>query len=263
MKHVALALALALVAGSVGTAIAQDHGAHGARGDHAGGVEAQPHGEGGGEGHEAAGAGHAEHGDPTKNFNWTGHWAPFGSSSYNNLDEHGGSLESGEEHMSVPFVLVLINFGIILFILGWKVAPIARQMAEKRSDDIKGALDEAGRLRDQAKAKLEEYSAKLKAADTEINRMLQQLRADAEAERARIIAAAEEAAALMKKDADDRIRMEIERANVALQQEVVRAATIAAEQILREKTTPADHQKLVDAFLGNVVAAAAEARGRT
>lgn len=243
LRH--LGLSLALCVGFTGTASAAK-----------GSAEAAPHGEGGGEGHDA-------HGDPTKTFNWTSNPMPFGSSSYNNLDQHGGTLEPGEEHMSVPFVLVLINFGIILVILGWKVAPLARGMAEKRSDDIKGALDEAARLRDEAKRKLEEYSAKLKQADDEIDRMLNQLRKDAESERERIIAAAAEAAALMKKDADDRIRMEIERANVALQQEIVRAATLAAEKLLREKTTPADHQKLVDAFLGNVAAAAKEARGRT
>ncbi len=240
--------------------------------------EAEPtaHGEGG-EGHEPAGTGHDEHGDPSKSFNWVGHPAPFGSSSYNNLDQEGGPLGDGlmgpekralkehefEEHMSVPFVLVLVNFGIILFVLGWKVGPMARQMAEKRSDDIKGALDEAARLRDEAKAKLEEYSGKLRQAESEIDTMIKQMRADADAERKRIIANAEEQAALFKKDAADRIRAEIERAHVVLQREVVAAATAVAEQLLREKTTPADQAKLIDGFLGNVAAAAHDARGRT
>lgn len=226
--------------------------------------EAEPTAHGaGGEGHEPAGTGHDEHGDPSKSFNWLGHPAPFGSSSYNNLDQHGGSLQAGEEHMSVPFVLVLVNFGIILFLLGWKVGPMARQMAEKRSDDIKGALDEAARLRDEAKAKLEEYSGKLRQAESEIDTMIKQMRADADAERKRIIANAEEQAALFKKDAADRIRAEIERAHVVLQREVVAAATAVAEQLLRDKTTPADQAKLIDAFLGNVAAAAHDARGRT
>jgi len=216
-----------------------------------------------GEHGEAGHAEHAEHGDPSKTFNWTSHWLPFGSSSYNNIDQHGGTLESGEEHMSVPFVLVLINFGIILVILGWKVAPMARQMAETRSDDIKGALDEAAKLRDQAKAKLEEYSTKLKAAESEIDSMITTMREDAEAERKRIIAAAEAQAEALKKDAEDRIAAEIERARIALQREVVVAAAGVAEQLLRDKTTPADQAKLVDAFLGNVTTAAESAQGRT
>lgn len=260
MKRLAIAVAL-LSAPMVGAASAQ---------------EAETVEEGGGEGHEAtepgeaehaphheAGAHHEEHGDPSKNFNWTGHPMPFGSSSYNNLDEHGGTLEAGEEHMSVPFVLVLVNFGIILVILGWKVAPMARQMAETRSDDIKGALDEAAKLREEAKAKLEEYSSKLAAAESEIDTLIKNMRSDAQAERERIIANAEAQAKLMQKDAEDRIKQEIERARVALQQEVVAAAASAAEALLRAKTTPADQAKLVDNFVGNVTAAAHEARGRT
>jgi F-type H+-transporting ATPase subunit b len=247
MKKLALAFALITAPVSASLAYADDN------------VEAES---GGGEGEAAAGE-HGEGHDPSQHFNWATHLSPFGSSSYNNVDEHGGTLQAGEEHMSVPFVFVLINFGIILFILGWKVAPMARQMAEKRSDDIKGALDEAAKLRDQAKAKLDEYSSKLRAAETEIDTMIKTMREDAESERQRIIAAAEAQAAALKKDAEERIAAEIERARVMLQREVVLAATGVAEQLLRDKTTPADQAKLVDAFLGNVAAAATEARGRT
>lgn len=212
-------------------------------------VEGEPHGEGGAQGHEAAGHGHA---DPSKTFNWFGHWMPFGSDSYKNLDQHGGTLESGETPMSVPFILVLINFGIVLFLIGWKVAPMASQMAAKRSDEIKTALDEAARLRTAAKDKLAEYDQKLRAAETEIEQLIKDMRADAEADKQRIIAAAEAQAAALKKDAEERIAAEIDRARHVLQREVAAAAGDVAERLLRDKTTPADQAKLVDLFVQGV-----------
>lgn len=249
----ALFFALALIAGiSVGGAVAAAQ--HAEAPPH--GEVAEPHGEGGGEGHEAAGAHHGDdhgaHADPSKSFNWFGHLSPFGSDSYKSLDKHGGTLEPGEDAMSVPFVLVLINFAIVLFIIGWKVGPIAGQMAAKRSDEIKSALDEAARLRAQAKEKLVEYDRKLRAAETEIDVMIKEMRADAESEKARIIAAAEAQAAALKKDAEERIAAEIDRARVTLQREVTAAAGAIAEKVLREKTTAADQAKLVDAFLREV-----------
>lgn len=239
--------------------------------------DAVPAGEGGGEGHEAAtphGEGEhgegAHHADPSTHFNYVDGI----DLSYKSKDQYGGPLgddalgpdkrpETAHEQeapMSVPFVLVLVNFGIILVLLGWKAGPVAREMAAKRSDEIKTALDEAARLRQQAKDKLAEYSTKLKAAESEMDQMITAMRADAESERKRIIAAAEAQAAALKKDAELRIAAEIDRARHQLQREVTLAAADVAERVLREKTTPADQSKLVDAFLADVQNGAADAR---
>lgn len=227
------------------------------------------HGEAGGEGHAPAGA---VHHDPSHDFNWLNNPLPLGGDSYKNKDQAGGPLGDGkvgdapesehlqEQPMSVPFFWVLLNFGILLFVFGWKGAPALRQMAAKRSDEIKAALDEAARLRKQAEDKLGEYSAKLKAAETEIDHMIKSMRADAESEKQRIIAAAEAQAAVLKKDAEQRIAAEIARARHELQREVVAAATTVAEKVLRDKTSAADQTKLVDTFLRDVTGAPADAR---
>ncbi|MCA9676752.1 MAG: ATP synthase F0 subunit B [Kofleriaceae bacterium] len=251
-----------------------EHGAAGGHGEGTGGG----HGEGTGGGHgDGAGGGHGDHAaggheahDPTRTYNWTGGL----DLSYKNKDAEGGPLGDNamgpekrpladgehEEAMSVPFVLVLFNFGLLLIVLAKWGAPAARQMAEKRSDDIKSALDEAARLREQAKGKLAEYSSKLKAAEDEMAKMIEAMRQDAEAERARVIAAAEAQAVALKKDAEERIAAEIERARYALQLEVVAAATTVAEQLLRSKTTATDQASMVDAFVKNVAAAARQER---
>jgi F-type H+-transporting ATPase subunit b len=201
-------------------------------------------------------AAHHGHHDPTRTYN-------FFKLHYGK-DQYGGKFGDGvqgpnnepEEPMSGPFAFMLINFGLLLVLLGKFGAPAARKMAENRSDEIKSALDEAAKLRQAAADKLDEYSARLSAAQAEMTTMLTNMRADAEAEKQRIMAAAEAQAEASKRDAELRIAAEIERARTELAREVAIAATAAAEKLLREKTTPTDHASLVDTFIKDVEAAA-------
>jgi len=222
-------------------------GAHATEGGHEGGAEAH-------------GGGH--HDDPSKHINWF-------DIGYKKKDQYGGKLgdkvqgpnDAPEEGMGAPFALMLLNFGILLVILAKFGGPAAKKMAETRSDQIKGALDEAGKLRQAAADKLAEYSTKLSAAEAEMKAMLDNMRADAEAEKQRIMASAEAQAAAVKKDAELRIAAEIQRARVELAREVALAAAASAEKILREKASPADHTALIETFVKGVEQAATGRQG--
>jgi F-type H+-transporting ATPase subunit b len=206
---------------------------------------------------------HPAHHDPTQHFN-------FFNFSWIGKDEFGGKLGDGkmvdektgvvvkeEEPMSPPFVFMVLNFLLLLGILVWKGKPAVVQMAAERHDQIKTALDEAAKLRQQAADKLAEYETKLKDADAEIKAMVDGMKKDAEADKARILDNAEKQSAQLKKDAEARIAAEIEYARAALTREVTAAATAATEKILREKMLPADQSKLVTAFINDVQAASA------
>lgn len=206
---------------------------------------------------------HAGHHDPTKHFNFFGF-------SWHGKDELGGKLGDGqmvdektgevvkeEEPMSPPFVFMVLNFLLLLGILIWKGKPAVTQMAADRHDQIKTALDEAAKLRQQAADKLAEYEAKLKDADAEIAKMVEGMKKDAETDKARILDNAAKQSAQLKKDAEARIAAEIEYARAALTREVTLAATTATEKLLREKMMPGDQSKLVTAFINDVQAASA------
>ncbi len=201
------------------------------------------------------------HGDPSKHFNFSGspgeHYGkdvtggPFGDGK--NANPATGEIVPGdEEPMSAPFIFMVLNFAILLALLAKFARPAARKLAAERHDHIKTALDDAARLRKQAADKLAEYDAQLKALPDEIAKIVAGIRADAEADKQRILDAAERQAAQMKRDAELHIAAEIELARRALTREVTAAAAAAAEQILREKTTPGDQQKLVGAFIGEL-----------
>ena len=192
-------------------------------------------------------------------------WADFG---YGSKDEYGGKLGDGkmaatdvkgnhveieeEEKMSPPFIFMLVNFGLLLLILGKYGSPAARKLAEERHDAIKNALDEAAKLRDQAKAKLAEYDARVKGLDDEIKKLVDGIRADAEADKARILEQAQAQSAQLKKEAEQRIAAEIELARSQLTKEVTAAATQATEKLLKEKVTAEDQRGLVTTFIKNV-----------
>ncbi|MFT3696269.1 MAG: ATP synthase F0 subunit B [Kofleriaceae bacterium] len=199
----------------------------------------------------------AEDPDPTQHFN-------FFNFSYSGKDEYGGKFGDGEEvnksgvklheeePMSPPFVFMLLNFAILVVILvkyGW---PQAQSIAAERHDAIKSALDEAAKLRNEAQKKLAEYEARVKGLDAEIKALVDGIRADADADKARILQQAQEQAASLKKEADQRIAAEIELARTQLTKEVTAAAASAAEKLLKEKVTPDDQRGLVNTFIKNV-----------
>ena len=195
--------------------------------------------------------------DPTQHFNFT-------NVHYSGKDEYGGAFGDGkettpdgktldeEEPMSPPFIFLLVNFALLLIILAKYGAPAARKLAEDRHDQIKTALDDAARLRDQAAAKLAELKKKVDGVDAEIKKLVDGIRTDAEADKARILEAAAAQAAQMKRDAEQRIAAEIDLARHQLTKEVSVAATNATEKLLRDKATPEDQRKLVGNFISSV-----------
>jgi F-type H+-transporting ATPase subunit b len=205
--------------------------------------------------------------DPSQNFNFLGYdpghlfdykskdagGGPIGDNKMAERDAKGHVHEVAEEEPgSPPFVLLLLNFAVVLFILAKFGGPVARKTAAERHDLIKNALDEAASLRKQAADRLAEYETRLKKADDEVKALVAGIRADAEADKVRILAAAEEQAAQMKKDAEQRIAAEIELARAALTKEVTTAAAAATERLLRDKTTAGDQEKLVSDFIKDV-----------
>jgi F-type H+-transporting ATPase subunit b len=184
-------------------------------------------------------------GNPTEHFNWT-------DINYKGKDAAGGELQKGDEPMSPPMILMLVNFGIVLIIIGWKVRPPVMRYVRKRHETIKEALEEAARLRAEAKRKLDEYTEKVSEAEAEVDRMIKEIRADAEAEKKRIIADADAQARALKRDAEARIAAEIERARASLEREVIAVAIAAAEKMIRAQATTADQTRLIDTFISDV-----------
>ncbi len=202
--------------------------------------------------------------DPSAHFNMLGihyrgkdeYGGEFGDGKM--VDDKTGAVEHEEEPMSPPFVFMLINFALLLFILAKYGSPAARKLAQERHDQIKTSLDDAAKLRDAAKAKLAEYESRIAGLDAEIKQLVDGIRAGAEADKERILAAAAAQAEALKKDSELRIAAEILTARAQLTREVTSAAAIATEKLLREKVTADDQGKLVGTFIAGVAQTSAK-----
>lgn len=218
------------------------------------------------------GGGHGEHpghtasghhaAAPPHPINWA-HWIHWPNEP---VDLHGGKLDEGEQPMPPGILFALINFAIFFGLLIKFAGPKLGVYLRTRHEAVKGQLEEAARLRAEARAKLDDYNQRIAAVDGEVNKLLAEVRADAEAEREMILDQARSQAEAMKKDAQRRIEAEIARARLMLEREVASAAVAAAETILRERTTGDDQARMfgnfVDALLAGPTGAKPEAASK-
>jgi ATP synthase F0 subunit b len=151
-----------------------------------------------------------------------------------------------------PFGFALINFAVFLGLMSRILGKPLKQMVRDRHDRIKTDLEEAKKLRDGAHAMLMEYQKKVENVDLEVQELLDTIRKEAEAEKARIIAAAEEQARRLKADAERQIAAEIERARGELKRGVTEAAIVAAGDILKKHIGADDQRKMAETYVANV-----------
>jgi F-type H+-transporting ATPase subunit b len=194
-------------------AAAPDHGAAAAP-EHGGGEHAEGHGEG-----------HA-----LKPINW----ADFGNKE------------------QAPYVSQLINFGVLLaifYIFGKK--PIAEGLVARRASVAK-QIEEAQKMKAEAAERAKIYQAKLDSLEADLATTKAALIEAGKGERDRIIKEAEEKAERMARDAKEQIEQEAKQMQQDLVRETVEIALAAAEEILKQKITPADHERLADEYLSSL-----------
>jgi F-type H+-transporting ATPase subunit b len=182
------------------------------------------------------------------------------SFGYRGLNAEGGEWQEGEHRMPPPFSMAVLNFAVFAFLLFRGAGPSLKKAVRDRHDAIAKSLAEGTRLRDEARARLDEYERKLGELQREIDIMVGGIRAEADSEKRRIIAEAEARAERMRRDAEQQIQAEMQRVRATLEREAVAAAVAIAEKLLTEKTTEADQRLLADKFVKGLQDAAGKRR---
>jgi F-type H+-transporting ATPase subunit b len=90
---------------------------------------------------------------------------------------------------------------------------------------------------------------RLEKLDQEMVRLRAEMVKAGEAERDRIVAQAEEKAARMRKDTQFLIEQQMKQLRKDLTREAASAAVLAAQELLQEKTTADDQDRLAEAYL--------------
>lgn len=165
-------------------------------------------------------------------------------------DAHGhGEVTLDAIFSNGTFLASLVSFGLLVALGVYFLRRRIHAALEKRKAEIETAVAEANRVRAEAEQKKAELEARLAKLDDELAEIRTEIKLAAEAERDRIVQDAEAKAALVRKDTKFQIEQRMKQLREDLTQEAVSAAIRAAETMLSEKTTPADHQRLAEAYL--------------
>jgi len=176
--------------------------------------------------------------------------------------EHpGGELTDHEapEINGKKLALQLLNFGVLVFLLVKFGGPAIGKALAARHQQLKADLAAASVARAEAEARLKQQEARLAALEQEIEGIRQGVKAEAEAEKARLIAAAEERAKRIKEETSFVLEQQVKEAEFRLRHEVAQAAVDLAEQMVKKSLGAGDQQRLVDTFVADVAQPAAGA----
>jgi F-type H+-transporting ATPase subunit b len=152
----------------------------------------------------------------------------------------------------VPYLVYLGNFALLIYLyvrLGKK--PIAEGLKSRR-ESIAKEIEDAQKMKKEAKQRAKKYQAKLEGLDEELASAKQGLIEAGEADKARIVREAEEKAARMNRDAAALLEQETRQIHEDLVNETVEAAVREAEELLKKRVMPEDHERLAEDFLASL-----------
>lgn len=161
----------------------------------------------------------------------------------------------GEHHASInPKTLALqfLNFGVLVFLLGYFGGRAVNKALRARHDQLKNDLEEASKARAAAEARLKVQEKRLANLEQELAAMRASIVQDADKERARIIAAAQEKALQVQEDTKFQLEQQIKEAEVRFRAEVALAAARIAEDMLKRAVTTGDEQRLAQSFIAEL-----------
>jgi F-type H+-transporting ATPase subunit b len=148
----------------------------------------------------------------------------------------------------------VMNFAVLAIGLFLLLKKPASQALNSR---IKGIKDQLGELEEKKKAaenQLAEYNEKFSNLEQEAEKLIEDYIRQGNEAKARIIEEAKQAAEKLEEQARRNIEHEFKRVKFELQQEILEKALQKSEEIIINKITAKDQEKLVDEYLDKVVA---------
>ncbi|HEY0705274.1 MAG TPA: ATP synthase F0 subunit B [Polyangia bacterium] len=170
----------------------------------------------------------------------TSAWAAGGGS------DHGAHLDLGR------LGLQLLNFGVLLAILGFFAGKAINRALAARHEQMKKDLDEANAARVSAQARLVEHEARLKNIEGEVAALLASIKDEAAKEEALLLANAEERSRRIQAETQFLVDQQVKEAQVNFRKEVAEATARIAEVIVRRAVRPEDETRLQQTFVMDV-----------
>ena len=133
-----------------------------------------------------------------------------------------------------------------------RTLPCASQALDARIKGIKGQLIDLEAKKKDAEKELAQYNEKLLVLDQDAEKIVSEYVRQGNEAKTRILKEAESAAEKLEDQARRNIEQEFKRAKLQLQEDVIEKAMAKAEEIVTQKITDEDQDRLVDEYLKKV-----------
>jgi F-type H+-transporting ATPase subunit b len=169
---------------------------------------------------------------------------------------HGGEHEPPKTYFGIPgWILKLANMILFLGVLGWFLGgPIKKALNERRVQ-IQTDAEEARARRAKADQLASDIQARLTQIENDVRSIQERAQAEGERQKRELIAAAEAEAQKILQSARNEVDNRLKRARHELTEYAGELATQRAEQILREKVTDTDRERLFEESVREVAEA--------
>jgi len=185
--------------------------------------------------------------------------SPAGAGGHGEPAGHGGAAHAvhdgitlfnwpSAEDPRIGLGYLVINFVVLAFLIH---RLILRKLVDDnvtRHDDIKRQVEEAARNLSDAKAGLVDFKARMDRVDAESKQILDAARTAAEADRARLLAEAEQEVLRFKAAAMAAAQREVDLRRAEIEAELVDRAIARAGELLAARITDSDQGRLVDDY---------------
>ena len=153
----------------------------------------------------------------------------------------------GEPILSIVFKFV--NFGILVAILVKFGGKPLKNFLINRHNTIKEKIEEASKLLAEAEILKQEYEGKLARLDGDIEVFKKTIIGEMEKEKTKIIEEAAQVAAKIKEQALLTYEQELREVKDKIKADIAELTIKKAEQLIVEKISKSDHEKMVDDFI--------------
>jgi len=174
---------------------------------------------------------------------------------------HAAVDEHGTEHAAPPAkgwqatdTYKVMNFVVLAVALVFLLRKPVKQALGDRIQGIKDQLSELEAQKTAAEAELAKYHRRFQKLDEEAEKLIAQYVQQGEEAKARILKEAETAADKLQEQARRNIDNEFKKARHELQDDVLEKALAKAEEMVRDRISEGDQERLVDDYLSKVVA---------
>ncbi len=162
------------------------------------------------------------------------------------------AAEHAEEGGHVIDIWKVLNFLLLAGGLYYVWKKFLSKAIEKKQSDIRDAITEASRAKEEAEQAALKYRQDLDALESKLASIIEGLRAEGEAEKARIMEEATQAAERIRRQARITADQEIKKAKIEIREEVADLAVKLAAELLEKELGPEDQQRLIRNYISNL-----------